>query len=80
MIDYIFHKKYHPASASFFYTTSEMREGRYDDFDPWPVRLSRNQKTDETLLMVMPHTVDGFNFQTKTWGECDEQTFPDCPC
>ena len=80
MIDYSLHKKYHPTSTSFFYTASETREGRYDEFDPWPVKLSRDQKADEALLMVMPLTVDGFNFQTKTWGECDEQTLTGCPC
>jgi hypothetical protein len=80
MVDYSLHKKYHPTSTSFLYTTSETREGRYDEFDPWPVRLSRDQKADEALLMVMPLTIDGFNFQTKTWGECAEQTLTCCPC
>jgi SpoVK/Ycf46/Vps4 family AAA+-type ATPase len=77
MLDYGLHKKYHPTSTSFFYTSNPTVE-RTDVFDPWPARLDRGQLVDEALLMVMPRTVDGFNFQTKTWGNCQPTLLPGC--
>jgi hypothetical protein len=69
MIDYSLHKKYHPMSRGILSSTTD--GARKDDkFDSWPTRLSRGQDVDVEMLMVMPVTVDGFNFQTKTWGEC----------
>ena len=68
MLDYSLHKKYHPTSTSFL-SRARAPAGRVDDYDFWPLRMKRGQKADETLLMIMPLTVDGFNFQSKTWGK-----------
>lgn len=50
-------------SADPYYSYDEI-----DINDSWPKKFNRRKEVPDNVLMLMPATIHGFNFQEKKWG------------